>query len=138
MKLQITGLQLAGVLSAAIASGLYDPASKQGVGHADGAQSCMCWTIYVLPDGIVSDELGHDVRQVIKGAMQSDEDCALLRTYLQKQVWVGSNLLVIASGLVRWYAALILWGVQYGDKGIDLSQVPRLRFNREGQVYVHD
>lgn len=139
MKLQLTGLQLAGVLSAAIASGLYDTTKGVGLGGDANSKPCMCWAIEELP---ISPYRIEEVRAVIEKAM-SNFDVIFLISALRQSVGHTGEIhyeerLRLKTGLMRWYSTLVLWGIQYGDGYIDLDDVPVLGFDSNGKAVIHD
>lgn len=139
MKLQLTGLQLAGVLSAAIASGLYDPTKGIGLGGSGSSKPCMCWAIEELPLPYPTIK---EVKDVIEMAMVSFDVIFLINALRRHMGHAGEiydeERIRFATGLVRWYSTLVLWGIQYGDEHIDLNDVPVLTFNTKGKTVIND
>ena len=140
MKLQITGIQLAGVIQTCIAYGLYNP-----LGRSDRVKTLatygsdyMCHSVLELCRITSYSFCAEEVQEVINLAMGNGGALWGLLNDAAPKGDDGYERHDAGPALIRWYAHLSLWALTVGNKPIDSDEVPLLAFDEVGRVIQHD
>lgn len=140
MKLQITGIQLAGVLQTCIAYGFYNPLcrSDRVKTLVDYGSDFMCSAVIELGRFTSHSICAEEVQEVINLAMGSDGTLWGRLINAAPHRADGYERRDAGPALIRWYAHLTLWALTIGNKPIDSDEVPLLAFDKVGRVIHHD